>query len=117
MGRVSKAGLVADGTFHLVRLAPLSRGVVPALRVAQWSVNRGDVPGGYWGGDVDPEVFSVRMVDGRDCGVTEEETVGFCDRFLDGGGVHVDTEGRTFGAPPELEFEYSHVDDLLSFDG
>jgi hypothetical protein len=48
-----------------------------------------------------------------------EETVGFGDRFLDGGSVHVEAEGRTFSAPPELEFEGTHFDEdvLLSVEG
>jgi hypothetical protein len=51
------------------------------------------------------------MIDGRECGVAVEEKVGFGDRFLDGGGVHVDAEGRTFSGSsgkcvPELPREF-----------
>jgi hypothetical protein len=115
MGRLSQARLVADRALNFVRLPPLTHAVIPALRITQGPINRGDVLGDYWAGHVHPEAFSVRMVDGRECGLAVEEAVGFGDRFLDGEGVHVDAEGGTFTAPPELEFEDVHVDDLLSF--
>jgi hypothetical protein len=47
--------------------------------------------------------------------VAVEEAVGLGDRFVDGGGVDVDSKGRTFAAPPELEFEHVHFDEDFLF--